>query len=314
MINDIEALLARWWYYTAELAPGRFAKGQYPDHIPMLPRLALRGVDLRGADCLDVGAMEGIIPVLMKRRGANRVLALDATPHCAEKMAALKRAYGVEFDFAQVGLMYDLSKRMQAVPAFDLINLSGLLYHVFSPMHVMAGIRPVLKRNGLMIVSTNVVRRDDYTVEYNARGRLHGEANTFWYHSAPALEHMIRLFNLEPIDCMFYPHAEGLLNIDKTEMDTGYMTVVCRAIDPAQAAAFDPWIGRVQQVSWEYRGLCDMTREEAQPLSSIGYAGRSAGVREGGLDLLAAAYDERHIVTAAATLADAHALSLADQS
>src|SRR6476659_2809176 len=124
-------LFTGWWYYSVELMPGLITKGQYPDTFPMLPRILLRNCDLRGTTCLDLGSMEGIMPVVMCRQGANEVLATDAIDQCAKKMAALRYYYNANFEFEQVGLMYDLSKKLRKsrTDSFDIINLSGLLYN-----------------------------------------------------------------------------------------------------------------------------------------------------------------------------------------
>ena len=74
-------LFTGWWYYSVELLPGLITKGQYPDSFPLLPRILLRNCDLRGATCLDLGSMEGLMPVVMCRKGANEVLATDAIDH-----------------------------------------------------------------------------------------------------------------------------------------------------------------------------------------------------------------------------------------
>src|SRR6266481_8509927 len=127
-------LFTAWWYYSVELLPGLITKGQYPDSFPMLPRILLRNCDLRGTTCLDVGSMEGLIPVVMCRQGAKTVLATDAIDHCREKMAALRHYYQATFEFQQIGLMYDLTNKLRKSrrASFDVINLSGALYHVFS--------------------------------------------------------------------------------------------------------------------------------------------------------------------------------------
>ena len=83
-------LFTGWWYYSVELMPGLITRGQYPDSFPMLPRILLRNCDLHGTTCLDLGSMEGLVPVLMYRQGAKAVLATDAIDHCREKMAALR--------------------------------------------------------------------------------------------------------------------------------------------------------------------------------------------------------------------------------
>src|SRR5262249_7414959 len=72
----------QWWYYSVELQPGVVTKGQYPDDFPLLPRILMRNCDLHGATCLDLGSMEGLIPVLMHRGRAARVIATDAIDHC----------------------------------------------------------------------------------------------------------------------------------------------------------------------------------------------------------------------------------------
>ena len=88
-------------------------------------------------------------------------------------MAAVQHYYGLSFEYQDVGLMYDLSKKIKR--SFDLINCSGLLYHVFSPLMVLTGLRSLVKRNGLIIVSTNVVHSPDYVMEFNNEGRWQEE-------------------------------------------------------------------------------------------------------------------------------------------
>src|SRR6476660_2530256 len=156
-------LFTRWGYYSVELMPGLVTKGQYPDSFPMLPRIVLRNCDLRGTTCLDLGSMEGLVPVLM----------------CREKMAALRYYYKANFEFQQIGLMYDLTNKLRKSgrPSFDVINLSGMLYHVFSPLMVLAGVRALLKRNGLLIVSTNVIVDNTVTMHFNKAGRLQEATN-----------------------------------------------------------------------------------------------------------------------------------------
>lgn len=261
-----------WWYYDAELLPGVTTKGIYPPDLPLLPRAMLRDCELTGTACLEVGPMEGIIPVLMSRRGASRVLAIDAIDGCAEKMEALKHYYGVEFDFQVVGLMYDLYKKLNG-EAFDVINCSGLLYHVFSPLHVLSGLRPLLKRNGLLIVSTGIIKDPGYSMEFNNAGRIQEESNTFWYVSVPLLDYMLRYLALAPIDCRFLWHSSleqshARLRFDKP---SGYISVVCRAVDDVLPAEGDAWMRRSAQHSWEHRGLCDWALAGRQPFSSVAY-------------------------------------------
>ncbi len=310
----ITSIANEWWYYNIELAPGLITKGTHLPRVPMMPRMLLRNASLRGMDCLDIGSMEGLIPTLMARQGARRVVASDALPHCEKKMQVVKGIYGVDFDFRQIGLLYDLSTKLKEEGGFDLINLSGVLYHVFSPMHVLAGIRPLLKKNGLMIVSTNVMNRSGHTLEFNARGHLQTETNTFWYHSVPMLEYLIRYFKLVPIDCLYSPHSEVNPANFAPGVNSGYMSVMCRAVDEPEVQDEDRWAAASRAASWEFLSLCNGPMLSGQPRSTITYAGELAGSAPPGLDLMLAIDDPARIVHSAGRSQDAHTLRLLDVS
>jgi SAM-dependent methyltransferase len=235
--------------------------------------MLLRNCDLKGADCLDVGSMEGLIPALMCRQGARGVLATDFNFHCYNKMTALRKYYGVDFSFQRIDLLYDLAKKIASPKwrGFDLINLSGVLYHVFSPLHVLAGLRPLLKKNGLMIVSTNVINRDDFSMEFNNSGKLQPEINTFWYLSIKMFDYMLRYFQLVPIDCLYYKHQPKDAVRFSKGYDAGYLSVVCRAVSDKGTAFNDKWMSESVAGSWEYL-LCNQKMIDAQASSNIGYS------------------------------------------
>jgi len=268
----ISHIYAQSWYYSVELLPGVITRGQYEDTFPFLPRSILRNCRIGNMDCLDLGSMEGVIPILMARSGARRVLATDAFDHCREKIAAVQHYYGVSFEYQNVGLMYDLSKKLKR--SFDLINCSGLLYHVFSPLMVLAGLRPLVKRNGLMIVSTNVVNSADYLMEFNNEGHWQDEANTFWYMSVPLLDYILRYLKLAPLDCIYLPHENIESHIRYvSDKPSGYISIACRAVDEPLVTGADSWMDKSARESWEYQGLIDWKRAAGNQISRIEYNG-----------------------------------------
>lgn len=258
-----------FWYYDVELMPDVITKGQFPRTLPLLPRMLLRNCDLNGADCLDIGSMEGLAPVLMCRQGARRVLATDFNFHCYSKMRAVMKYYGVDFSFKRIGLLYDLASKISGPqwPGFDLINLSGVLYHVFSPFHVLAGVRPLLKKDGLLIISTHAVDRDSCAMEFNNSGRFQSEINTFWYLTFPMFDYMLRYFQLAPIDFLHTHPPKGSNHKDSS---TRYVSVVCRAVDDKGAAFDDAWLSASVSGSWEYL-LCNQKMIDGQSRSRISY-------------------------------------------
>jgi 2-polyprenyl-3-methyl-5-hydroxy-6-metoxy-1,4-benzoquinol methylase len=311
-------LLRQWWYYSVELLPGVVARGIYPDSLPMLPRILLRHCDVTSASCLDIGTMEGLIPTLLVRRGARRVLAIDAVDHCVDKLRAVQHYHGVSFGYQSVGLMYDLAGKLPD-EGFDVVNCSGLLYHVFSPLHVLAGLRPLLKRNGVLVIATGVVADESFTMEFNNRGRLQAETNTFWYVSIPLLEYQLRYLKLAPIDCLYLPHSAIGSDIRYVfDKPSGYLTVVCRAMDDVLPAADDEWMLRSVAESREYGGLVDWERAARQPSSEVAYR-LSVGVDDlyrsdtGTLDIQRAV-GSLPPVTTSRDLADSHFLGLEHRS
>lgn len=318
-------LLNSWWYYGFELLPGVSTAGHFPPTLPMLPRLMLRNCRLKGMDCLDTGTMEGLMPVLMRRGGARSVMAVDGVDHCLEKIATVQHYYGVSFDYRTVGPMYSLSEKLDG-QGFDLINCSGLLYHVFSPLMVLAGLRGSLKRNGLMIVSTNVVVDHDAFAEFNTNGRLQEEPNTFWYLSTGLLDYALRYLKLAPIACAYQPHETMRTEWRmRTGKPSGYLSVLCRAVDSALPATDDDWMADSVARSWEYEWIPDWERAQAQPVSRISTSRLSSRPRDDlgftrrqrlsrrtpkAIDITSTVERESPVTEARAT--DGHSLRLAD--
>lgn len=310
-------LLNSWWYYGVELLPGIVAKGQYPPEMPMLPRLLLRRCRLKGASCLDIGSMEGLMPVLMSRGGAGRVLAVDGADHCVEKLAAVQHYYGTSFEYRTVGPMYSLSETL-GTESFDLINCSGLLYHVFSPLMVLAGIRGSLRRNGLMIVSTNVIVDPEPYADFNAAGCLQVEPNTFWYLSTGLLDYLLRYLRLLPIACAHQPHETMATEWRmRTGKRSAYLSVLCRAVDDLVPDPGDDWMADSAARSWEHGWHTDWGLADSQPVSRIRLHRR--GVRElvrrrepGRIDLTATV--EAQAPLTSVPLSDSHTLRLGDRA
>lgn len=264
----LREIASEWWYYSVELLPGLIAKGiDHPWDIPMLPRILMRSCDLADMDCLDLGSMEGLIPVLMRRQRARSVLATDYDERLRTKIKAVQHAYGVWFEYQEVGLMYDLYRTLEG-RGFDFINCSGLLYHTWSPLHVLAGVRPLLRRNGLMIISTVVNLDDESYMEFNRAGHLNPECNTFWYLSVGVFGYMLRYLRLQPIEVLYTINDEHWRTpgYPLPEVQRAYISVLCRAVDTAD---IDGWMDWSARHSIEFRHNTDWSMADSQRMSRI---------------------------------------------
>src|SRR4029077_364899 len=189
--QQLERMKSLWWYYTVQLHDGSMVQGIYPDHLAFLPRLMQKKLDLSGMDCLDIGSAEGILPILAKKGGARSVTSVDHSPELfAEKFEYLKSIHAVDIESKFIGRAQNVSAHANEFPpsGFDYVNLSGVLYHVTSPLDTIAAARTLLKPNGLMLVSTIIIVSDLCYMEFNDRGRLQSGGDVFWYVSVGMLD------------------------------------------------------------------------------------------------------------------------------
>jgi hypothetical protein len=100
---------------------------------------------------LDVGCNAGFYAVEAKRRGAARVLGVDAQRHHVTQANFVRRALGLDLEFRRMSV-YDLSPRN--VGQFDLTLALGLLYHCKHLVQAVEKLAHVTKQT--LIVETAI--------------------------------------------------------------------------------------------------------------------------------------------------------------
>jgi SAM-dependent methyltransferase len=276
----LKDIAAENWYYQLELKGGHITNGR-PRPPSELFRRHLRNVALDGTHCLDIGTQEFLAPVLMLRQGAASVTAYDrlALP---TRYEAVRHSYEVDFDYVHSLALGELRQALidggrRAV--FDVVNFSGVLYHMVDPLPGLAMARSFLRTGGLLILETSVKRSADFILEFNAKGTMYTGSNYFQV-SIATLDYWLRMLRLQPIDCSWHGRA-----------DVGRMATVCRAVDEPVAEPDDDWMRKgfvradFKPFGLDYRSL----RSRAEP---VGYTPLDATVavpREGteAIDLFA---------------------------
>lgn len=209
------------WYYRIELAPGEITHGR------MRPTLALQRdvfdrIDLKGARVLDIGSQEGAGTVALKRAGADYVAAYDRLD-LSERLNAVSRAYDAPMDYFGGLFFQDLRQAMierGVDPVFDVVNFSGVLYHMMDPLAGLAIARSFLRENGLMIVETSVLNAQYFQVKFNHFGRYYPGSNYFQI-TSHTLDYWLRIMHMRIIDALWRGSDE-----------------VCRVIAVCQATDF----------------------------------------------------------------------------
>jgi hypothetical protein len=84
------------WYYVIELGPGLYTPGKERPNVGLTRRL-LHKVEIEsGARCLDIGAQEGLVSILLGRRGGE-VVAYDRI-YPEERIRLVREALGADFE------------------------------------------------------------------------------------------------------------------------------------------------------------------------------------------------------------------------
>jgi tRNA (mo5U34)-methyltransferase len=227
--TDIEREVRRLgpWFHNMELggvmtAPGHFL-GDYPrvkfarfEHA--IPR------DLRGRTVLDIGCNGGFYSLEMRRRGAERVVAIDSDDaylRQARFAAEVSGVDGVEFVKMDV---YDVASLRER---FDLVLFMGVLYHLRHPLLALDLVHDHVVGDAMVFQSMqrgsdaagpvaenypfserDVFDRDDWPKLHFVERRYADDPTNWWVPNRACAEAMLRSAGFEIVD---RPEAEVYL-------------------------------------------------------------------------------------------------------
>ncbi len=203
------------WFHNMELqgvrtAPGHFL-GDYPavkwrHYADLLP------ADLRGRSVLDIGCNGGFFSMEMKRRGAERVLGIDADEAYLAQARFAARAERLDIEFRRLSV-YDVASLGER---FDIVFFLGVFYHLRHPLLALDLVHEHVARDLLVFQtlqrgSTEVLPlADDYdfteTAIFAAAGapRMHfiekryaGDPTNWWAPNRACTEAMLRSAGFE---------------------------------------------------------------------------------------------------------------------
>ena len=131
LLQRVEALAP--WFHCIDLGAGVSTKtssatGEPADHPRSTWEIIRRCLPakLSGKSVLDVGCNAGFYSIEAKRRGAARVLGVDAQRHLINQALFVRRALNLDIEYRRLSV-YDLSRA--SVGQFDITLALGLIYH-----------------------------------------------------------------------------------------------------------------------------------------------------------------------------------------
>lgn len=121
------------WFHNMELngvltAPHHFL-GDYPS-VKWRHFAHAVPADLRGKTVLDIGCNAGFYSLEMKRRGAERVVAIDSDERYLAQARFAAQVHGADIEFHNLSV-YDVARLREQ---FDLVIFMGVLYHLRHPL------------------------------------------------------------------------------------------------------------------------------------------------------------------------------------
>lgn len=260
------------------MAEGLYTPGKDRLNVALTRRLLGRVQIDPGTRCLDIGIEEGLVSLLLERRGAT-VTSYDRV-YSSERLDLVRKSLGARFEIVGtevkgltdemfigrggpnpgVGtpltrLPTELEERGEG--PFDVVVFSGVLYHVYDPLAALAIVRGLVRHGGIVVVETAAVYDNELTLNLNAGARFTPLA--VWLPSLAALDHMLRLVRLVPIDLEFRGRARGRI------------AVACRAVEEPAADPGDSWIGSPLH-DYELAEYLDWSNLASQDAAEVGYA------------------------------------------
>jgi tRNA (mo5U34)-methyltransferase len=176
--------------------------------------------DLRGKTVLDIGCNGGFYSIEMKRRGADRVLAIDFDDRYLAQAKFVAEALGCEIEFRKLSV-YDVQELGEQ---FDVVLFLGVLYHLRHPLLALDLIHEHVARDLFVFQSlqrgtetveqiqddyefweTDVFERPGFPKLYFIEKRYAGDPTNWWIPNRAAVEGMLRSAGFEIVD---HPETE----------------------------------------------------------------------------------------------------------
>lgn len=151
--------------------------------------------DLRGKSVLDIGAWDGFFSFEAERRGASRIVAIDASWRGSDggptKLGfnLARRALGSRVEDMHLSVE-DLDPAR--LGTFDVVLFLGVLYHVRHPLLSLERVRSVT--SGLLVLETETDARWSRrpALAFYPEGELNGDPSNWFAPNEPALLGMLR--------------------------------------------------------------------------------------------------------------------------
>jgi 2-polyprenyl-3-methyl-5-hydroxy-6-metoxy-1,4-benzoquinol methylase len=166
--------------------------------------------DMKGMRVADIGCLTGGISMIAAHRGAEEVLAVDEIAEHVGQCAYLAEVFGMKNLRTLTASLYDLPKKQ--VGQFDLVILSGVLYHLSDMLVGLYVMRELLRVGGMLLVESAAVDDDEHS--YANFGRF--AMGMWWQPSTLCVKDMCEFMGLSDVEVRRYWPGRCLARARKT--------------------------------------------------------------------------------------------------
>lgn len=203
------------WFHNLNLrgvqtAPNHFL-GNYPE-VKWNQFESAIPADLSGRTVLDIGCNAGFYSIEMKRRGAERVVAIDFDDGYLAQARFAAEVCGADIEFHQLSV-YDVARIGEK---FDVVLFMGVLYHLRHPLLALDLIHEHVAKDLLIFQSmqrgsenvlpvksdyhfwqTDIFEEPGFPRAYFIENRYAGDPTNWWIPNRACTEAMLRSAGFE---------------------------------------------------------------------------------------------------------------------
>jgi hypothetical protein len=196
------------WYHSFILSNGERIRGAgFTPTVPLVRNLLSR-MSLQGRNCVDLGTMDGLFAIMMEDFGCKEVIAFDRQDKTPQ-IGIVKELSGSVFPYySGVGLedvpRYSL-RRWGALA--DVVNFSGILYHMFDVLRGIGIVRGMVRRGGLVVLETPAVVSKECRLFYNWNWKFY-TYGTYFIPTLFCLEELCKFMGFKILDANYITHGE----------------------------------------------------------------------------------------------------------
>jgi SAM-dependent methyltransferase len=201
-VDELATQAQYGWGHTINFGPfakDGVVKDKFLDIIGIWDEWRWWPRDLKGLHVADIGCLTGGMSLIMGHRGAEEVLAVDEIPEHIAQCEYLRDLFGVSSVKTLTASLYQLPA---ALPpgSFDIIVLSGVLYHLSDMLVGLLIVQQLLKVGGTLLIESAAVDDDQHSYANFGRFAL----GIWWQPSTLCIKDMCGFMGLSDAEVRMY--------------------------------------------------------------------------------------------------------------